>query len=265
MFTRFSPLVNLPYLLATLGNAAARSLGRPARLTTSASTMDAIPVEAVRVEAEPDAGFSFDALPSELAPLFLERLAFPHLLSLRLCCQHLNMLSMGVTRLTLTRCEQLYLPLLRRFVGVQSLHLEQYQAHWLPRLACVLGVFPRLLRLCLVKAKAQAPAPQLLTDGPMLALVGALQAGACPHLYNLSLDERLSEDHAMMVAEAMVPDGGLLFAAIQAHRAVDASPPPHLPPPPLPRPPSPPSPPASASASTLRLTLASTLSPSPKP
>tara|TARA_B100000795_G_scaffold106923_1_gene78946 strand:- start:292 stop:975 length:684 start_codon:yes stop_codon:yes gene_type:complete len=227
--------------------------------------MDAIPVEAVRVEAEPDAGFSFDALPSELAPLFLERLAFPHLLSLRLCCQHLNMLSMGVTRLTLTRCEQLYLPLLRRFVGVQSLHLEQYQAHWLPRLACVLGVFPRLLRLCLVKAKAQAPAPQLLTDGPMLALVGALQAGACPHLYNLSLDERLSEDHAMMVAEAMVPDGGLLFAAIQAHRAVDASPPPHLPPPPLPRPPSPPSPPASASASTLRLTLASTLSPSPKP
>ena len=135
------------------------------------------------------------------------------------------MLSMGVTRLTLTRCEQLYLPLLRRFVGVQYLTLEDYQGHWVPRLACVLGIFPRLLRLCLVKAKAQATAPQLLTDGPVLALVGALQAGACPNLYNLSLDERLSEDHAMLVAEAMVPDGGLLFATIQAHKAVDGPPP----------------------------------------
>ena len=198
--------------------------------------MDAMSVEDVRLEAD-DAGFSFDALPPELAPLFLERLAFPHLLSLRLCCQHLNMLSMGVTRLTLTRREQLYLPLLKRFVGVQSLTLEDYQAQWVPRLACVLGIFPRLLRLRLVKAKAQATALQLQTDGPVLALVGALQAGACPNLFTLSLDERLSEDHAMLVAEAMVPDGGLLFATIQAHRADDGPPPPHLhPPPPLPPP-----------------------------
>ena len=85
-------------------------------------------MEDVRLEAEPDAGFSFDALPPELAPLFLERLAFPHLLSLRLCSKSLSTLSMGVTRLTLTRCEQLYLPLLRPFVSVQSLTLEEYEA-----------------------------------------------------------------------------------------------------------------------------------------
>ena len=225
--------------------------------------MDAMSVEDVRLEAEPDAGFSFDALPPELAPLFLERLAFPHLLSLRLCCQQLNMLSMGVTRLTLTRCEQLYLPLLRRFVGVQSLTLEEYEAHWIPRLACVLGVFPRLLRLCLVKAQAQATALQLQTDVPVLALVGALQAGACPSLYNLSLDERLGEEHAMLLAEAMAPDGGLLFATIQAHRAVDGAPPPHRPqpPPPPPPPPLPPPPTLPPPAPAVACTL--TLSPSP--
>ena len=168
---------------------------------------------------EAEHGF-FHALPPELAPLFLERLAFPHLLSLRLCCQRLNTLSMGVTRLTLTRSEQLYLPLLRRFVAVQFLTLEDYQASWVPRLAICLAVFPRLLRLCLVKTKATAAAdgPQLLTDGPMLALVGALQAGACPNLYHLSLNERLDEVMAQQVASAMVPDGGLLFAAIQARR-----------------------------------------------
>ena len=164
--------------------------------------MDAMSVEDVRLEAEADAGFSFDALPPELAPLFLERLAFPHLLSLRLCSKSLSTLSMGVTRLTLTRCEQLYLPLLRPFVSVQSLTLEEYEAHWVPRLACVLGIFPRLLRLCLVKTKAQATALQLQADVPVLALVGALQAGACPSLYNLSLDERLAEEHAMLLAEA---------------------------------------------------------------
>ena len=52
-------------------------------------------------------------LPAELAPLFLERLAFPHLLTLRLASVRLNTLSLLVTRLTLTQRNQLFIPLLR--------------------------------------------------------------------------------------------------------------------------------------------------------
>ena len=168
----------------------------------------------------PAEGFSFDALPADLFPLFLERLAFPHLLNLRLCCRRLNTMSLALTRLTLTRPEQLFIPLLRRFADVQFLTLKGYQPSWVPRFACVLTVFPKLVRLCLTKDRHQSLAPQMLTDGPMLALIGALQAGACPHLYNLNLDERLSEEMALQVASAMLPDGGLLFATIQAHEGV---------------------------------------------
>ena len=171
-----------------------------------------------------DLPLRIDTLPADLAPLVLERLTFSNLLALRLVCSRLNSMAYAVTKVTLNRRGHLYIPLLRKFSAVQSLTLEGFEQSWIPRLACVLGVFPRLVRLCLRKSRAAGgggPVPQqMLTDGVMLGVVGALEAGACPLLNNLNLDERLPEATALQLAGAMPPNGGLLFATIQAHEAV---------------------------------------------
>ena len=174
-------------------------------------------------EADGEQPLQIDTLPADLAPLFLERLTFTNLLALRLVCSRLNAMAYAVTKVTLNRRGHLYIPLLRKFSAVQSLTLEGFEQSWIPRLACVLGVFPRLVKLCLRKSRSGGGGPvpqQMLTDGVMLGVVGALQAGACPLLNNLNLDERLPEEMALQLATVMPPNGGLLFATIQAHEAV---------------------------------------------
>ena len=62
--------------------------------------------------------------------------------------------------------------------------------------------------------------PGSLAETASLALVGALQAGACDQLHHLNIDERLPEDKVLMIARAMRANGGLLFGASHGYESV---------------------------------------------
>ncbi len=162
------------------------------------------------------------ALPPELLVVVLEQLCFNELVQARSTCSTLRTLSLSVTRILIERYEQLWVPLLRPYGdSVVCLEVEGVNSEWLVRLGAVLGVLPKLQRLFVRRAKASVELPPaVLSDASILGVAGALQAGACPALHHFNIDERLPDAKVALIARAMRPDGGLLFAASHGYEAV---------------------------------------------
>lgn len=119
---------------------------------------------------------SLQALPAELIAVVLEQLPFSTLLAAYRSCWHLRSASREVTRILIDQIEHLTVPLVRPFgPKLLCLEVENATSQWLPRLACVLGVLPKLRRLFLRRARTPLGVTSF-SDASIMALAGAFQA-----------------------------------------------------------------------------------------
>ena len=163
-------------------------------------------------------------LPEELLAVVCEQLSFKDLRAAYGSCRRLQYVAPRVTRIIVDRVSQLRLPLLRPFgASLRCLEVENASSSWVPQLSCVMGALPALQRLFIRRRKDHGAALLPFSEPALLSLVGALDAGACPGLHHLNLDERLAEDKVALLAGAMRPSGGLLFAASHGHESVVAA------------------------------------------
>lgn len=170
-----------------------------------------------------------DVLDDDLLIAVVEQLPLPDLLACRAASARCETACCHIGTLQVRRRSELTVGIFRRFSSVRTLEVFGCQASWIPRLAAVLALLPNLTWLFLHQPRdptTDAPSIAsggLLTDTAVESLAGALHARACPHLRQLALDERLSDDRARLLAASLPPHAALLLGVAQAHAPVLAS------------------------------------------
>ena len=171
-----------------------------------------------------------ELLDDDLLIAVAEQLHLPELLSLRAASVRFRAACLRVGCIHLRRRSELSVPIFRCcFSSLRWLEVHGCKASWIPRLAATLALLPSLTWLFIHQLResevgAGVPGGEpMMNDTTVDALAGALHAHACPQLLQLGLDERLSEEHANRLAEALTPNAALLLGVSHTHESVLAT------------------------------------------